>query len=73
MNTAHTIYSTGTINVGAYVLTFSTGCDDTWNWIELYDATVDDSFTKYYNNMDDVMNTLPLLMTSSIMREEFCK
>jgi hypothetical protein len=72
MNTAHTTYSSGEIRVGAYTITFSTG-DSTWNWIELYDATVDDTFTRNYANMDDVLNTVPLLITSSIMREEFCK
>jgi hypothetical protein len=75
MNTpTHTIFSSGEIRFGAYTLTFSTGDQEQrWNWIELYDAKIDDTFSKEYATMDDVLNTIPLLMTSAIMREEFCK
>jgi hypothetical protein len=74
MNTAKDLPSTGRVHFGAYTITFCTDCEGSaYNWIELYDANVDDTFTKRYDTVEDVLNTIPLLMTSAIMREEFCK
>ncbi len=67
----NTLEATGHIICGAYRLMFCTG--ELGNWIELYNANTDESYSKEYTLAVEVLNTLNLLLTSETMREEFYK
>lgn len=71
MNTANTLESTGQINAGAYTITFVATIATCW--VTLYNAELDDCWTREYGTIGETLETITLLLTSNTMREEFAK
>lgn len=61
--------TTGTVNFGAFRVTFV--ASEEGNWVTLYDANIDDESTREYATMNEVLETVTLLVTSATAREEF--
>ena len=71
MNT-NTYPTTGSLNFGAYHITFGADVvDNGENWVTLYDANRDDESTRLYATIKDVLETVTLLATSRTAREEY--
>lgn len=67
----NTTLSNGTINVGYWTITFSTGNDPDWNFIVLHNCNEDDEVEHNYATIKDVIETVALLLASEAARKEF--